>query len=34
MTDKHQIENKMRALKLSGMMETLDMRLDQAQKDG
>jgi hypothetical protein len=25
MTDKHQIENKMRALKLSGMMETLDM---------
>ena len=34
MTDKHQLENKMRALKLSGMMETLDMRLDQAQKDG
>src|SRR3990172_1170002 len=34
MTDKHQIENKMNALKLSGMMETLDMRLDQAQKDG
>jgi DNA replication protein DnaC len=34
MNDKHQIENKMRALKLSGMMETLDMRLDQAQKDG
>ena len=27
MTDMHQIENKMRALKLSGMVETLDMRL-------
>ena len=27
MTDKHQIENKMRVLKLSGMIETLDMRL-------
>ena len=34
MTDKHQIESKMRVLKLSGMVETLDMRLDQAQKDG
>jgi len=34
MTDKHQIENKMRVLKLSGMIETLDIRLDQAQKDG
>ena len=34
MTDKHQIENKLRALKLSGVLETLDIRLDQAQKDG
>src|SRR5271157_74769 len=34
MTDKHQIENKLRILKLGGMAETLDMRLDQAQKDG
>lgn len=34
MTDKHQIENKLRVLKLSGMVETLDVRLDQAQKDG
>ena len=33
MTDKHQVENKLRILKLSGMIETLDMRLDQAQKD-
>jgi DNA replication protein DnaC len=34
MTDKHQIENKLRVLKLSGMIETLDARLEQAQKDG
>jgi DNA replication protein DnaC len=34
MTDKHQIENKLRLLKLGGMIETLDVRLDQAQKDG
>ena len=34
MTDQHQIENKMRMLKLSGMVETLEMRLSQAQKDG
>jgi len=34
MTDKHQIENKLRVLKLSGMIETLDVRMDQAQKDG
>jgi DNA replication protein DnaC len=33
-TDKHQIENKMRILKLGGMVETIEMRLDQAQKDG
>ena len=34
MTDKHQIENKLRVLKLSGILETLEIRLDQAQKDG
>ena len=34
MTDKHQIENKLRVLKLGGVLETLDIRLDQAQKDG
>jgi DNA replication protein DnaC len=34
MTDLHQLENKMRILKLSGMVETLDMRVGQAQKDG
>ena len=34
MTDTHQLENKMRVLKLSGMVETFDMRLSQAQKDG
>ena len=34
MTDKHQIENKMRQLKLGGMIETLEVRLDQAQKEG
>lgn len=34
MADQHQIENKMRMLKLSGMVETLEMRLSQAQKDG
>lgn len=34
MTDKHQIENKLRMLKLNGMVDTLDVRLDQAQKDG
>jgi len=33
MTDKHQIENKLRVLKLSGVLETLEIRLDQAQKD-
>ena len=32
--DQHQLENKMRMLKLSGMVETLNMRLDQAQKEG
>jgi len=30
MTDKHQIENKLRGLKLGGVLETLDIRLDQA----
>ena len=34
MADLHQLENKMRILKLSGMVETLDMRVGQAQKDG
>lgn len=34
MTDKHQLENKMRVLKLSGMVDTLELRLGQAQKDG
>jgi DNA replication protein DnaC len=32
--DQHQLENKMRMLKLSCMVETLNMRLDQAQKEG
>jgi DNA replication protein DnaC len=30
----HQLENKMRSLKLSGMLDTLELRLSQAQKDG
>jgi len=34
MADMHQLENKMRILKLNGMVDTLDMRLNQAQKDG
>ena len=34
MADMHQLENKMRMIKLSGMVETLDMRLSQAQKEG
>jgi DNA replication protein DnaC len=33
MTDTHQLENKMRVLKLGGMIESLDVRLSQAQKD-
>jgi DNA replication protein DnaC len=33
MTDTHQLENKMRVLKLGGMIEALDVRLSQAQKD-
>ena len=33
MVDMHQLENKMRMIKLSGMVETLDMRLSQAQKE-
>jgi DNA replication protein DnaC len=33
MTDIHQLENKMRSLKLNGMLDTLDLRLSQAQKD-
>lgn len=34
MADTHQLEYKMRMLRLSGMVSTLDMRLSQAQKDG
>ena len=34
MADSHQLETKMRMIKLSGMVETLDMRLAQAQKEG
>ena len=34
MPEMHQVEEKMRTLKLSGMVETLDMRLGQAQKEG
>jgi DNA replication protein DnaC len=34
MADVHQLENKMRSLKLNGMLDTLDLRLSQAQKDG
>jgi DNA replication protein DnaC len=34
MAELHQLENNMRTLKLSGMVETLDMRLGQAQKEG
>ena len=34
MADLHQLENKMRMIKLSGMLETINMRLDQAQKEG
>jgi DNA replication protein DnaC len=34
MADMHQLEDKMRVLKLNGMVDTLDMRLSQAQKDG
>ena len=34
MADIHQLENKMRILKLNGMVDTLDVRLNQAQKDG
>jgi DNA replication protein DnaC len=33
MADIHQLENKMRALKLNGMLDTLELRLSQAQKD-
>ena len=34
MADIHQLETKMRMIKLSGMVETLDMRLAQAQREG
>lgn len=34
MADLQHLENKMRMIKLSGMVETLNMRLDQAQKEG
>jgi DNA replication protein DnaC len=34
MADTHQLESKMRMLKLNGMVDSLDVRLNQAQKDG
>ena len=34
MADIHQLENKMRSLRLNGMLDTLNLRLSQAQKDG
>ena len=34
MADLHQLESKMRMLKLNGMVDTFDLRLSQAQKDG
>lgn len=34
MVDLHQLESKMRMLKLNGMVDTFDLRLSQAQKDG
>ena len=34
MNDIHQLESKMRSLRLNGMLDTLDLRLSQAQKDG
>jgi len=34
MADIHQLENKMRSLRLNGMLDTLDLRLSQSQKDG
>ena len=33
MADIHQLENKMRSLKLNGMLDTLELRLSQAQKE-
>ena len=33
MADIHQLGNKMRSLKLNSMVDTLDLRLSQAQKD-
>lgn len=33
MADIHQLENKMRLLRLNGMLDTLELRLSQAQKD-
>ncbi len=33
MADMHQLENKMRQLKLNGMLDTLELRLSQAQKE-
>ena len=33
MNDIHQLENKMRSLRLNGMLDTLNLRLSQAQKD-
>jgi DNA replication protein DnaC len=33
MADTHQLENKMRSLRLNGMLDSLELRLSQAQKD-
>jgi DNA replication protein DnaC len=33
MADMHQLENKMRSLRLNGMLDSLELRLSQAQKD-
>ena len=33
MADIHQLENRMRLLKLNGMLDTLELRLSQEQKD-
>ena len=29
----HQLQNKLKSLKLGGMLDTLELRIDQAQKD-
>jgi hypothetical protein len=34
MTKVHHLENKLKALKLGGMLDTLELRLDQARRNG